>query len=210
MKIKNNDIFKGNYSEDKYQSKNPISRMLVKSFLKNILELSLIVGKDKKVHEIGCGEGQLSGLLASNNFVVRGTDIREESLKIAKEEALRNGLKIDFNIGSIYDLNESDKDDLILCCEVLEHLEYPEKAILELQKITKEYIILSVPREPIWMMLNMLRGKYLKNFGNTYDHIQHWSSSSFIKFVSKYFDVIEVKQPLPWTIILCKVKNNNA
>jgi hypothetical protein len=67
-------------------------------------------------------------------------------------------------------------------------------------------VVVSVPREPIWCGLNMVRGKYFSKLGNTPGHIQHWSSSDFVNLVSKYFDVVEVKKPLPWTMLLCRVK----
>ncbi|AMP03321.1 methyltransferase -containing domain protein [Collimonas pratensis] len=40
--------------------------------------------------------------------------------------------------------------------------------------------------------------------GNTPGHINHWSTRGFIQLISKYFDVIEVKSPLPWTMLLCQ------
>jgi hypothetical protein len=77
-----------------------------------------------------------------------------------------------------------------------------------LTSITKKDLILSVPNEPIWHILNMLRGKYLSALGNTPGHYQHWSKNQFIKFVSKYAEIIEVKTPLPWTLIHCRPKKN--
>ena len=52
--------------------------------------------------------------------------------------------------------------------------------------------------------LNLARGKYIKDLGNTPGHLQHWSKKSFITLVEKYFTVIEVKSPLPWTMLLCR------
>ena len=67
-------------------------------------------------------------------------------------------------------------------------------------------MIISVPREPIWRFLNLLRGKYIKDLGNTPGHLQHWSSDKFVDLVSNYFEIIEVKKPFPWTMLLCKAK----
>ena len=89
----------------------------------------------------------------------------------------------------------------------MEHLENPEKALSELARITKKYVIISTPNEPIWRILNCVRGKYIKDFGNTPGHINHWSSKSLKKMISKYFKIIEVKKPLPWTIVYGKNKN---
>jgi len=105
---------------------------------------------------------------------------------------------------SIYDLDpQEDRADLVVCCEVLEHLEDPEKALQVLRSISGTRLILSVPLEPVWRMLNMARGKYWNEWGNTPGHIQHWSRQEFIGLVEKYFRVIEVRSPLPWTMVLC-------
>ena len=92
---------------------------------------------------------------------------------------------------------------MVLCCEVLEHLEEPGKALKELIRVTKKYIIVSVPREPIWRCLNMDRGKYLKVLGNTPGHIQHWGSKKFVAFLQEYdIKVVKTAHPLPWTMVL--------
>ena len=88
----------------------------------------------------------------------------------------------------------------------MEHLQSPEEALKVLQKVVDGYIILSVPQEPIWCALNLLRGKYISSFGNTPGHIQHWSRKKFIELVAQYFDIVEIKTPFPWTMILCKRK----
>ena len=92
----------------------------------------------------------------------------------------------------------------MVCCEVLEHLEDPEAGLQALQRVARNHLIISVPREPLWCALNMARGKYLTQWGNTPGHIQHWSKEKFIALVSNYFEVIESKSPLPWTMLLCR------
>jgi 2-polyprenyl-3-methyl-5-hydroxy-6-metoxy-1,4-benzoquinol methylase len=113
---------------------------------------------------------------------------------------------IDFFVGSIYDIPKKEKYDLVVCSEVLEHLEKPEDALEQLKKVGKKYVICSVPREPIWRILNMARGKYWKDLGNTPGHINHWSQRSFIKFLKKNgCKVLDVKSPLPWTVVLIEI-----
>jgi len=112
-----------------------------------------------------------------------------------------------FTARSIYDLvPETDGADLVVACEVLEHLEDPRAALKVLQKISQNHIILSVPREPLWRLLNMARGKYLAAWGNTPGHIQHWSRKDFIRLVSCWFEVLEVKSPTPWTMLFCSTR----
>jgi hypothetical protein len=60
-----------------------------------------------------------------------------------------------------------------------------------------------VPNEPLWRALNMARGAYLSDFGNTPGHLQHWGSRSFRRFIETELDVIEMSRPLPWLMALC-------
>lgn len=200
-------IFQGQASAEKYQSSNPISRRLVSNFLAAVMDLVDKVDA-KEVHEIGCGEGQITGLLARAGLSVRGCDLSAQSLAVARAEAAKAKLNIAYAQKSIYDLTpETDGADLVLCCEVLEHLTDPDEALRTLVKITRGHLIVSVPREPIWHILNMARGKYLTALGNTPGHYNHWSKRSFLEFVSLRADVLAVSSPLPWTVVLCRPKH---
>ena len=107
----------------------------------------------------------------------------------------------------IYDLLYStDTEELKVCCEVLEHLDEPEVGLTALSRIANSYLIVSVPCEPIWSLMNLARGKYIKYYGNTPGHIQRWSKRNFILLVSKYFEILAVRTPLPWTMLLCHRK----
>ena len=199
-------VFIGNVY-NKYDSKNPIVRFLMKNFNDSLSDFVASVAP-KRIHEIGCGEGFWAIQWNKKGIQATGSDFSKKIIEVAKINAKSHKLspKI-FYVRNIYDLKpELDSSELIVCCEVLEHLEKPNLALLSLQSVTENYLILSVPREPIWRMLNIVRGKYLGSFGNTPGHVQHWSCKRFINLVSRYFDVEEVRKPLPWTMLLCKVK----
>jgi hypothetical protein len=88
----------------------------------------------------------------------------------------------------------------------LEHLEDPQFALRRLNELASPYLILSVPREPLWRFLNVCRGRYLTSAGNTPGHIQHWSKAEFVKLIERYVEVIDIATPLPWTVVLCKTR----
>jgi 2-polyprenyl-3-methyl-5-hydroxy-6-metoxy-1,4-benzoquinol methylase len=205
--IKEDGIVVGN-AYDKYGSRNPIVRWLMSGFNNSLSEL-VAKAAPKAIHEIGCGEGYLVMQWRQQGIVARGSDFSSQVIELARANALENGLAPDvYKQCSIYDLEAGqDSADLIVCCEVLEHIEDPDAGLKALQLIAEKHVILSVPREPIWCALNMLRGKYLSKFGNTPGHIQHWSRSGFVKLVSEHFDIVEVSSPFPWTMLLCSVKN---
>lgn len=199
-------IIAGNYY-DKYGTNNPVARLLMKNFFSEVNSL-VGISKCMEIHEIGCGEGHLSRMLAKNNLRVRGSDFSRQVVEKAIAISVKEDIDVPFKAASIYDMNPSaDAAELIVCCEVLEHLDDPEKALAIISQLAKPYLLVSVPREPLWCILNLVRGKYLTHGGNTPGHIQHWSRGSFIKFLSMYFDVIEIRTPTPWVVALCSVKN---
>ena len=204
--IKEDGIVVGN-AYDKYASSNPIVRLLMRSFNESLSEL-IAKAAPKTIHEIGCGEGYWVMKWNRQGIDARGSDFSSQVIKLAIDNAAEdNGYSSDvYKQCSIYDLQaDIDSADLIVCCEVLEHLERPEDGLKVLQRVAKKHVIVSVPREPIWRILNIMRGKYISKAGNTPGHIQHWSRSDFVNLVSQYFDIIEIKIPLPWTILYCRV-----
>lgn len=113
---------------------------------------------------------------------------------MVRAETDKAGLSIAYTRKSIYDITPNvDGTDRVICCEVLENLTNPALALQKLVSIAKQDLIVSVPREPVWHILAMARGKSITALGNTLGHYKHWSSASFVKFVSRYADVVEVK-----------------
>ncbi len=201
------DIAVGNVF-DKYGSRNPIVRHLMKGFSGSLSEL-VRLADPKTIHEVGCGEGYWTSQWKRAGIDARGSDFSSKVIDIARSNARAAGIPADiFTTKSIYDLEHpADAADCIICCEVLEHLERPEAALQVLQTVVTRHLIVSVPREPLWRILNMARGKYLRSLGNTEGHIQHWSKAGLVELVSRYFDVIEVRSPVPWTMALCRTRN---
>lgn len=190
---------------DKYGSKNPVVKWMMNGFASALSDL-IARAEPESIHEIGCGEGYWVLRWSEQGLNARGCDFSREVIEIARENAINRGLETSlFKSRSIYDLDVTqDSADLVVCCEVLEHLENPEAGLQALQRVTKRRLIISVPQEPLWCALNLARGKYITRWGNTPGHIQHWSRSDFVKLVSKYFEVIEVRSPLPWTMLFCR------
>lgn len=183
---------------------NKVHRKLIHKFMNCVLELVGMTGK-KNIFEVGCGEGQIMGVLYQHGYHVAGMDIASEAVEITRRNfRFHEGVEADVCQGDVYDTWKAFDDGIVICCEVLEHLPEPERALGIIADRTKEYFLLSVPREPIWCILNFLRGKYWKTWGNTPGHINHWGKRKFLRLCSNYGKVIEVRTPLPWIMVLVK------
>lgn len=198
-----NEDFAHKYTEE---GQGKIGSKLLDGYFKAVKDLVVGMGEKEslKAIELGCGEGFSTERLAKMlppDTTLYASEFVEELVPRAQK---RNP-DVEIIQESVYELTHKDNSfDVVFLLEVLEHLDYPDKALEEIKRILKPggVLILGVPREPIWRGLNMARGKYLKDFGNTIGHLNHWSSRSLVKFIEANFGPVEArKQPLPWTIV---------
>jgi len=157
----------------------------------------------ESVLDAGCGEGvltrEIAAMLPGSRLV--GLDVPSPVLR----SHWRAHGGAEFVEGSIYSLPfAAGEFSLVVALEVLEHLERPAEALVELARVSSGWLLLSVPREPLWRGLNMLSGRYLPDLGNTPGHIQHWSRGQFERFVNQGGATAEVSGPFPWTVALVR------
>ncbi len=186
----------------KHTSKNPIQRLLLWNFFRNLINLIASKSVDS-ILDVGCGEG-----FTLNRLKGKGIGKRLEGIEHSID-AIELGKKIypDIKItqGSIYDLPYQDNSfDLVLCTEVLEHLEDPKKGLEELIRVSKKYLVISVPNEPFFMFAQFVRGKNWSRFGNDIEHIQHWTMFGFPKFIKQNSSakILAKRFPFAWTMLL--------
>lgn len=187
----------------KYESRNPLARLLIRDFMLALAEL-VEQAPATTLLDVGCGEGvvmrQLAAVLQTD--VCHALDIDSRLLNAAQQIAPT----ANYLSASIYQLPfPDDCYDLVVCTEVLEHLSHAKNALREVARVSGRYCLLSVPREPWWRVANMLRGKYFFNLGNSPGHVNHWSTKSFTRFVASFLDIVGVRQPFPWTMVLGRV-----
>lgn len=199
------DVIGGNVYP-KYTTRNPLARHLVKNFMRSLHDLVRQSGATT-VHEVGCGEGFLATALAGTGHYVRGSDVSADTIARARRRAAGLGLEIPFRVTSLYELTpERDAAELVICCEVLEHVPDPGRALAVLAGLARPHLIVSVPHEPLWRLLNLARGRYWRELGNTPGHIQHWSRAGFCRLVQEHVEVVAVRTPVPWTMLLCRAR----
>jgi ubiquinone/menaquinone biosynthesis C-methylase UbiE len=185
---------------EKYENPNPIAKYLTNRFFSTLGELLRQLPQSARVLEIGCGPGESTPRIQS----LIGTRYLESSEfdRRLVDLLLSNGFPFTLNQESVCDLQRAaDEFDCILLLEVLEHVDDFQSALSEIFRVASKSVIISVPNEPIWRIVNVLRGKYLPELGNTPGHINHWSSSKIVSLVSNFGRVTEVRKPFPWTMI---------
>jgi SAM-dependent methyltransferase len=195
-------IQKGN-AYDKYATKNPIERRLMAGFFKSLDELTPSAAPTT-ILEVGVGEGEVAARLAARWPAARivGIDLPDSTLASHWRDAPLAGAFAD-----IARLPFPDSSfDLVLAIEVLEHVPDPPAALRELARVARRDVVLSVPREPIWRIANMGRGKYLTDLGNTPGHINHWSKRAFVSTVAGELAVRRVRAPFPWTMVAAELR----
>lgn len=190
---------------DKYRTRNPVARRLMAGFERSMFDLLATTRPVEAVLEVGCGEGEVTAQLARffPGARVVGCDL---STRIVAEARKRHP-DLHFEEQSIYDAGDHHRGfDLVVACEVLEHLEDPERALKAIARASRRHLFVSVPREPLWRFLNLARGRYWTELGNTPGHLQHWSSGAFLRLLATQTDVRATRTPTPWTQALCQVR----
>jgi SAM-dependent methyltransferase len=190
---------------DKYGSTNPVVKKLMAGFHASLDELWGIA-QPKSILDVGCGEGVLTqewaGRLGDGRIV--GIDLDDPKLRAEWEKRQRPNLE--YRAEEATRLSFSDGEfDMATAIEVLEHVPEPEQTLAEMARVAERFLLVSVPREPIWRMVNMARGAYWKTLGNTPGHVNHWTKVGFKSLLTQYGAVEEMRSPFPWTMLLVRV-----
>ena len=198
------DVPTGN-TFDKYGSTNPVVRRLMAGFEGTLAELFAQAGP-RSVLDVGCGEGVLTHQWAQQLGERRivGIDLDDEKLKA--EWQTRRRPNLEYRTIPAENLPFADGEfDLACAIEVLEHVPDPEHTVAEMARVASGHLLVSVPREPLWRMLNIARGAYVTDLGNTPGHVNHWSKRSFVRLLAQHGEVVEKRSPFPWTMLLVRL-----
>jgi len=193
---------------DKYGSTNLVVRRLMARFESTLDEL--FTGADpQSLLDVGCGEAVLTHQWAQrlgDGRRVVGIDLDDPVLHA--EWAKRTAPNLEYRVMKAENLPFADGEfDLASAIEVLEHVPDPEHTVAEMARVAKRWLLVSVPREPLWRALNMARGAYWKDLGNTPGHVNHWSKRSFVALLSRHGDVVQARSPFPWTMLLVRLRD---
>ena len=189
---------------DKYGSANPVVKRLMARF-EDTLDALFEQAGAASLLDVGCGEGVLTEQWAKRiGGRVVGIDLDDPQLHA--EWARRQAPNLDYRVMKAENLPFDDGEfEVASAIEVLEHVPDPEHTVAEMARVATSHLLVSVPREPLWRMLNMVRGAYWKDLGNTPGHLNHWSKRSFVELLSRHGEVVEKRSPFPWTMLLVRL-----
>ncbi len=191
---------------DKYGSANPVVRRLMAGFERTLEEL-FRRAEPRSLLDVGCGEGVLTHRWAQQLGERRVVGIDLEDPALEAEQAKRRAPNLEYRVMKAENLPFADGEfDMASAIEVLEHVPDPVHSVEEMARVARRWLLVSVPREPLWRALNMARGAYLKDLGNTPGHLNHWSKRSFVALLSRHGEVVEARSPFPWTMLLVRVR----
>lgn len=99
------------------------------------------------VLDIGCGSG--TNLLALHeNFPglrMMGVDVATSAIEAAKAKFSARGVDARFGLLDLIEHSLPETFDLIMCCDVLEHIEDDRRALANLSRMAGRYVLVSSP-----------------------------------------------------------------
>ena len=182
---------------EKFQTSNPVVRRLIDRFYDDVVATVAEV-RPSSLLDAGCGEGEtierLGDLVPAHAAAV---DISPEAVEYTA------GRLPDVAVSreSVYELPFADGEfELVICLEVLEHLEDPAAGLRELARVSGGSLLLSVPDEPWFRLGSLLRGKYVASLGNHPEHVNHWNPRTFRRFLAAEVEDPRVRRAFPWLV----------
>jgi SAM-dependent methyltransferase len=199
------DAYFDRFETPKYRRRSRVRRALIRRFVRRLHELVLEAGPIASVLEIGVGEGFLSGYLSEKLPTVRFCGLDASAEALARLQRLFP--RIETCVGTAYDLSGLQGPfDLVLCAEVLEHLDEPDRALEAIASARPRRAVLTVPHEPFFRLSNLASGANVSRWGNDPEHVQQFGPRSFRQLLSARFDVLSLDTSYPWILALVAPK----
>jgi SAM-dependent methyltransferase len=189
----------------KHLNPNPILRWLVRRFHKRIVGLVKAAGASH-ILDAGCGEGFTLRELHADGIraAMLGSDVSHAALAWNRANRMSPS---PLTMADVCHLPfSSDRFDLVMCLEVLEHVPDAGSGLSELLRVSRDYVLISMPHEPFFRGANFLRGKYLRTLGNNPEHLHTYTGRALRSLLSVQAEVMWHGYSFPWQIALVRKK----
>lgn len=195
----------------KHESSNPLQRRLIDAFHSQAVAY-IRQAAPKSILEVGCGEGYVLAEIQRVGIAAPlvGVDLSEVAIEAARQRVAPPAQLVVGDARDVVTSLSGAQPDLVLMLEVLEHLDDPDAMLDDLTVLTARHVLLSVPREPLFRGMNLMRLKNVRDLGNDPEHVNHWSARAFVDFVIRRFDIVGVARPFPWTMVLARVRDGDG
>lgn len=153
--------------------------------------LDKLLQRGQKVLDIGCGNGALSFFAASRGCKVLGVDVSERAISGCKFNAQRFGFGNDlrFEVEDFDNPREkiTEKFDLVICCEVIEHLRDDLRVLRYIYRMLKPGGILFLSTPSINSVIHNIRMLISKKdcFDEEVGHLQRYELRQLILLLRK-------------------------
>lgn len=189
---------------DKYGSANPVVRAMMRGFFGAFDEILVHAAPDS-VLDVGCGEGvvttRIRDRIGPGRRVV-GLDRDVPELRAAWPLSP----DIEFTTGDARALTYADDEfDMVSLVEMLQLVDDAPRALAEAARVARRWVLVTTPREPLWRVLNVARGAYVRELGNTPGHVHHFSRRDIVRLAGDIGRVELVRSRVPWILTLVRV-----
>jgi SAM-dependent methyltransferase len=157
---------------------------------------SLLNQNDRKIIDLGCGEGVTLQKLVSRfpQSEVTGIDLLDENVNIC----LNYGLPV--RKGDVYGIDlPNESVDAVLFLEVVEHLKNPRLAIGEIHRILRPggKLVLMFPNDKVFKLARLITLRFKEAF---YDpgHLKQWSSSEMWTLLTRVGFTVYYSRLIPF------------
>jgi SAM-dependent methyltransferase len=189
-------------NQQKHLNPNPLQRFLLQRFHHKIIGLIGQTGVTCLL-DAGCGEGfVLNHIRQALPVTMIGGDADLPSLLWGRANVGHGQPVTNLDIQRLP--FPDDSFPLVICLEVLEHLPDSRVGLVELARVSADYLLLSVPHEPYFRGANFIRGRHLRAFGNDPEHLHNYSGQSFRQMLSGVVDLVWHGYSFPWQIALAR------
>lgn len=179
----------------KYGTSNPVVLKLLARWMQTLQ--ATLGTPDGVTVDIGIGEGFALERMFPERTPAIGLEYRHDKALVASQKLPAvSVIRGDAGVLPFPDRSA----DLVTSIEVLEHLPGYEQAVVEMARVCRGRLVVSVPWEPWFRLGNLGRGKNVARWGNDPEHVNFFNPARLERALAPHFSQVRVVRAFPWII----------